>query len=80
VPLLSGSVRTFVFPAAFKAKRADDYAKFISAYRATLSAPDFQKWLKDNRMAGDWIGEERTSQIIRENFEALNRFKSLLRR
>ncbi len=31
VPLISGSVRTFVFPAAFKAKHPDDYAKFVAA-------------------------------------------------
>ena len=39
VPLLSGSVRTFVFPAAFKAKHPQDYAKFVAAYRATLNLP-----------------------------------------
>jgi putative tricarboxylic transport membrane protein len=79
VPILEGSVRTFVFPSAFKAKHAADYAKFISAYRATLDAPDFQKWLKDNRMAGNWVGEERTMQIIRANFEALKKYKDLLK-
>jgi putative tricarboxylic transport membrane protein len=78
VPLLEGSVRTFVFPSAFKAKHPDDYARFVSAYRATLDAPEFQKWLKDNRMAGNWVGEERTTQIIRANFEALRKYKDLL--
>jgi putative tricarboxylic transport membrane protein len=79
VPLLEGSVRTFVFPSAFKAKHPADYSKFVSAYRATLDAPDFQKWLKDNRMAGNWVGEERTTQIIRANFEALKKYKDLLK-
>ncbi len=78
VPLLSGSVRTFVFPSGFKAKHAADYAKFVSAYRSTLDNPDFKKFLKDNRMAGDWVGEEQTTQIIRANFEALKKYKDLL--
>jgi putative tricarboxylic transport membrane protein len=78
VPLLDGSVRTFVFPAAFKAKHADEYSKFVSAYRATLNAPDFVKWLHDNQMGGNWVGEERTAQIVRANYEALKKYKDLI--
>lgn len=79
VPLINGSVRSFVFPAAFKAKHPEDYAKFVTAYRATLDDPDFRKWLKDNQMAGDWVGEERTTEIIRANYEALKRYKDLIK-
>jgi putative tricarboxylic transport membrane protein len=79
VPLIDGSVRTFVFPAAFKTKHPDEYAKFVSAYRATLNAPEFRKFLKDNRMGGDWVGEQRTAQIIRANFEELKKYKDLLK-
>ena len=80
VPLLAGSARTFVLPAGFKAKHPADYAKFVSAYRATLNDPMFQKWLKDNKMAGDWIGEEKTTGIIRANFDALSKYKDLLKK
>jgi putative tricarboxylic transport membrane protein len=79
VPLIDGSVRTFVFPSAFKAKHPDDYAKFVSAYRATLNVPEFRKWLHDNQMGGDWVGEERTAQIIRTNYEALKKYKDLIK-
>jgi hypothetical protein len=79
VPLINGSVRTFVFPAAFKAKHPDDYAKFVSAYRATLDDAEFRKWLGDNQMAGDWVGEERTTEIIRANFDGLNKYKDLIK-
>ena len=79
VPLINGSVRSFVFPAAFKAKHPEDYAKFVAAYRAMLDDPDFRKWLKDNQMAGDWVGEERTTEIIRANYEALKRYKDLIK-
>ncbi len=78
-PLISGSVRTFVFPAAFKTKYPDDYARFVAAYRATLDAPEFRKWLRDNQMAGDWVGEERTTDTIRANFEALKQYKDLIK-
>jgi tripartite-type tricarboxylate transporter receptor subunit TctC len=79
VPLLNGSVRTFVFPAAFKAKHPQDYATFVAAYRRTLDNPDFKAWLQTNQMAGDWIGEERTTQIIKTNFETLKSYRGLLR-
>jgi putative tricarboxylic transport membrane protein len=79
VPLISGSVRTFVFPAAFKAKHPDDYTKFVTAYRATLDDPGFRKWLHDNQMAGDWVGEERTAAIIRANYDGLEKYKNLIK-
>jgi tripartite-type tricarboxylate transporter receptor subunit TctC len=79
VPLISGSVRTFVFPAAFKGNHPDDYAKFVSAYRATLEDPEFRAWLKQNRMAGDWVGEDRTTEIIRANFDGLKKYKDLIK-
>jgi tripartite-type tricarboxylate transporter receptor subunit TctC len=80
VPIIDGSVRTFVFPAAFKARRPQDYARFVQAYRATLADPGFQKWLKDNKMDGAWVGEERTRQIVRANFDALAKYKDLLKK
>jgi tripartite-type tricarboxylate transporter receptor subunit TctC len=80
VVLLDGSVRTFVFPAAFKARRPADYAKFVEAYRATLQSPDFRKWLADNKMAGDWVGEARTTEIIRADFEQLKLYRDLLKK
>jgi putative tricarboxylic transport membrane protein len=80
VPLINGSVRTFVFPAAFKAKHPDDYAKFLTAYRMTLDSADFRKWLHENQMGDDWVGEERTTEIVRANFEALKKYKDLIKR
>jgi putative tricarboxylic transport membrane protein len=80
VPLISGSVRTFVFPAAFKAKHPNDYATFVSAYRTTLAAPEFRKWLQDNQVGGDWVGEEKTTSIIEANFDELQKYKGLIKR
>jgi putative tricarboxylic transport membrane protein len=79
VPLINGSVRTLVFPAAFKARHPDDYARFVPACRATLASPEFRKWLSANQMAGDWVGEESTTEIIRANFEALKKYKDLIK-
>ena len=79
MPLINGSVRTFVFPAAFKAKHPEDYAKFVSAYRATLDEPDFRKWLKDNQMAGDWVGEAAHDRNHPRQFRGLKKYKDLIK-
>jgi tripartite-type tricarboxylate transporter receptor subunit TctC len=79
VPLMAGSTRTFVFPSAFKLKHPAEYAKFVTAYRATLDSPEFKKFLHDNQMAGDWVGEERTTEMIRQQFEVLKKYKDLLK-
>ena len=57
----------------------DDYTKFVAAYRATRDAPEFVKCLHDNQMAGDWVDEKRTTEIIRANFEALKQYKDLIK-
>ena len=80
MPLINGSVRSFVFPAGFKAKHPDDYAKFVAAYRKTLDDPEFRAWLEKNHMAGDWVGPEQTTALIRANFEALKEYKDLLKK
>jgi tripartite-type tricarboxylate transporter receptor subunit TctC len=80
MPIINGSLRTFVFPAGFKAKHPADYAKFVAAYRKTLDNPAFQAWLMKNHMAGDWIGPEQTTAIIRSNFETLAEYKDLLKK
>jgi putative tricarboxylic transport membrane protein len=80
MPLINGSVRTFVFPAGFKVKHPEDYSKFVAAYRKTLDDPEFRAWLTKNHMAGDWVGPEKTTATIYENFEALKEYKDLLKK
>lgn len=80
VPLLSGSVRTLVAPARFKAQHPEDYAKLVAAYHATLQNPEFQAWLKANQMQGEWLGPERSTAIIKQNFAVLEKYKDLLKK
>jgi putative tricarboxylic transport membrane protein len=79
VPIIPGSVRTFVFPAAFKAKHPEDYDKFVKAYRATMDDPGFKKFLSDNKMGDDWVGEEKTTEIIHRSFDVLEQYKNLIK-
>ena len=79
VPIIPGSVRTFVFPASFKARHPEDYAKFVKAYRATMDDPGFKKFLVDNQMGDDWVGEEKTTQIMQNSFNLLAKYKNLIK-
>jgi putative tricarboxylic transport membrane protein len=79
VPLLNGSMRALVAPAGFKKRHPQDYETLVAAYRRTLDIADFQVWLKANHMDGQWIGPERTTTNIRDNFEVLKKYKDLLK-
>ena len=80
VPVISGSIRTLVAPAGFKAKHPKDFEKLVAAYRATLDSAEYKDWLKQNQMGGDWVGPERTTQRIRAGFDVLSEYKDLLKK
>ena len=79
VPLLAGSVRSLVAPAGFKTRHPQDFAKVVDAYQKTIADPDFQDWIKKNQMQAEWIGPERTTEIVKQNFDVLSKYKSLLK-
>jgi len=79
VPIIHGSIRTLVFPAAFKAKHPDDYRKFVSAYKAAMADPNFKKFCTENRMGDDWVGEEETTKNIKASFDVLKQYKNLIK-
>ena len=76
---MSGSVRSLVASAAFKTNHPRDFAKVVDAYQKTIADPDFQDWIKKNQMQAEWIGPDRTTEIIKLNFDVLAKYKSLLK-
>lgn len=79
VPIIPGSVRTFVYQAEFKAKHPADYAKFVTAYRATMADPGFKTFLANNQMGDDWVGEEKTTEIMQNSYNLLAKYKNLIK-
>lgn len=78
MPILSGTVRTLTAHASFRDNHPEDYAKLTDAYKAALELPEYQAWLTENKIGGDWLGPERTTAIIQENFDILSEYKGLL--
>ncbi|HEX7128264.1 MAG TPA: tripartite tricarboxylate transporter substrate binding protein [Thermodesulfobacteriota bacterium] len=79
VPIVSGSVRALVAPAGFKAKHPQSFQKLVDAYRKVLQNQEFQAWLRSNAIDGAWHGPERTTEIIRANFDVLRKYRHLLK-
>lgn len=80
VPLLSGSVRTLATSEAFRKNHPDEFAKLVDGYHKALEEPAFQAWLKQNTIGGDWVGPEKTTEIIDANFKTLQKYQSLLKK
>jgi tripartite-type tricarboxylate transporter receptor subunit TctC len=79
IPILNGSIRTLVAPAGFKVKHPEDFNRLVEAYRRTLQDPEFQTWLKANKMGDDWTGPDKATEMVTTNFEVMRQFQSLLK-
>ena len=79
VPLISGSVRVLAAQQTFKQKYPDRWDKLVQAYQRTLERPDYKEWLQKNSMGGDWLGPDKTTRLLNDNFAMLEKYKDLLK-
>ncbi|HEV7456858.1 MAG TPA: tripartite tricarboxylate transporter substrate binding protein [Roseococcus sp.] len=77
VPILSGSIRGLATRASFRTNHPDRWQKLVSAYEAALAKPEAQAHFRTNRIGADWVGPERTTQIMRQTFEIIERYKDV---
>ena len=74
VPVLAGSMRGLAAHAAFKRDHPEAFQKMVAAYKAVLEDEEFVAGLKAQKIGTEWLGPERTTGIIKSNFEVLKRF------
>ncbi|WP_417847089.1 tripartite tricarboxylate transporter substrate binding protein [Thalassospira povalilytica] len=74
---LVGSMRGIAAHASFKAKYPERFKRFSDAYEAILNDPAFVETLKKQGIGSEWLGPEKTTEIIKSNFETLQRFKDI---
>lgn len=72
---LVGSMRGLAAHAEFKEKYPERFEKFKNTYKDVLSDPEFKAQLKEQNIGSDWLGPEKTTEIIKENYPILERFK-----
>ncbi len=80
IPLLSGSIRALATQATFRKKQPQAFDKLTNAYKRALENKDLQAWLATNKIDGDWLGPEKTTAVLNDNFEILKKYSHLLKK
>lgn len=75
LPVLPGSMRGLAAHAAFKESNPEGFQKMVDAYRAVLEDEEFVAMLQAQEIGAEWLGPERTTEIIESNFEVLKRYQ-----
>ncbi|VDS10704.1 Tripartite tricarboxylate transporter family receptor [Paracoccus haematequi] len=73
---LVGSMRGIAAHAEFRDNHPEAFAKMVATYESILADPEFAQLLADQQIGAEWLGPERTTEIIKENFKILQQFQS----
>lgn len=76
VPVLAGSMRGLAAHAGFKEENPEAFQQMVDAYRTVLEDEDFVARLEAQDIGAEWLGPERTTEIVESNFEILKRFNT----
>jgi len=76
VPLLAGSMRGLAAHAEFKENHPEAFQKMVDAYKAVLEDQEFVASLEAQDIGAEWLGPERTSEIIHSNFDILKKYEA----
>lgn len=74
VPVLAGSMRGLAAHAEFKTQNPEAFQKMVTAYKTVLEDEDFVASLEAQEIGTEWLGPDRTTEIIESNFDVLKRF------
>ena len=61
--------------AAFRDNHPERFERFVAAYETALQDEEFVASLQAQGIGTEWLGPERTTEIIEANFEILQRFQ-----
>jgi putative tricarboxylic transport membrane protein len=75
IPVVNGSIRGLAASAEFRDSQPEAWKKLVSAYERTMQNPEFIAFLKQNDIGADWLGPEKTAEIVKRNYEILERYK-----
>src|SRR5690606_33295906 len=80
IPVINGSIRGLAAPAAFRDENPEGWKKLVSAYERTMKNPEFIAFLKQNDIGADWLGPDKTTEVMNRNYEILKRYKDIIQR
>ena len=76
VPVLAGSMRGLAAHASFKENNPEAFQQIVDAYHTVLQDEDFVNRLEAQDIGAEWLGPERTTEIIESNFEILKKYST----
>lgn len=76
LPVLAGSMRGLAAHAEFQQEHPEAFQKVVDAYKTVLEDEEFVASLEAQNIGAEWLGPERTTKIIRSNFDILKRFNT----
>jgi tripartite-type tricarboxylate transporter receptor subunit TctC len=77
LPQLNGSVRGLAVRKELKEQYPERWLKLVDAYRKTLEKKDVQKFFKESAIGADWLGPEKTTAVVKRNYDILLKYKDI---
>lgn len=77
-PILPGSIRGIATSSAFRTAYPERFQKVVEALQRTLARDDLREQLKRSDIGYRWIGVEKSNQLLKDNFEAFDKYSYLL--
>ena len=78
IPVLPGSIRGFATSAQFKRDYPERFAKITTAFSNALANKELQELLDRGDIGRRWVGPQRSSAVIKINFELISKYSYLI--
>ena len=80
MPFMNGSMRGLAVRREVKEQHPDRWQKIVDAYRKTLERKDVQKFFRRGNIGAEWLGPEKTTELVYSNYEILKEYKDLVKK
>ena len=78
VPVLQGSMRGFAVTSEFERTYPDRFNTLVQAMQSALAKKELQDELRGNEIGGLWVGPEKSTKLMKENFETFQKYAHIL--
>lgn len=78
IPVLPGSIRGFATSAQFKRDYPERFEKITAAFSNALANKELQELLDRGDIGRRWVGPQRSSAVIKINFELMSKYSYLI--
>lgn len=79
LPIFTGSMRGFAVSKTLKDQYPKRYTQLVEGFLKVLAKKEVQKYLREERIGGVWMGPKKSTQLIQETFDIYERNAHLLR-